>query len=188
MKRCVVLRYREDPWYLETQREAVKRLYICPVLVAGYPDRRDEDIDIMLSYPPGESNRWPNVLFDTARLIVEMFPEGTLFLEGDMIPNRAMELVPTIRHYHTQPWPGILYTGAAQIPTGDDWNLESIVEVTKEFRGLPHVRTEENFDVIGENGEFLHPQAGCRGWRNTEKLVRFRKFVETRKQKNESNR
>lgn len=182
MKRCVVLRHREDPWYLESQREAVNRLYGCPVLVVGYPDRFDDDVDIELDYTEGNPTCWPFILYDTARRVIEMFPEETLFLEGDMIPNHPMKLVPTIRDYNNYPWPGIIYTGDARVDTSTGWNVHNMPDITRGFEGLTYVRTDERFDIIGNNGEFLHPQAGCRCWGNKDKIKRFRAFVESRQQ------
>jgi hypothetical protein len=176
MKRCIVLRHREDPWYLDTQREAIQRLYGVDTLVAGYPDTRDTHVDIPLEYTEGLLGNWPSILFESARKVIQMYPKGTLLLEGDMIPHVAIELVPTIRRYHTQLWPGIIYTGDAEVDTGIPWTFAAVAEVFKDFFPLDYVRNEQRFDTIGPRAEFLHPQGGCRSWKHGEKLERFKVF------------
>jgi hypothetical protein len=147
-------------------------------LVAGYPDTCDVNVDIPLEYDKGSFTTGIGVLFDAARKVLQMFPKGTLFLEGDMIPNAPLDLVPSIRRYHTQLWPGIIYTGDADIDTDNRWTFESMADIFKGFEPLDYVRNKERFDSIGPNAEFLHPQGGCRGCRSTDKLNRFKAFVE----------
>jgi hypothetical protein len=176
MKHCIVLRHREDPWYLEAQREAVQRIYGIDVMVAGYPDTWDKDVDIELEY--GTSTRWPRVLFDAAREIVRMYPTETLFLEGDMVPAALLDPVPSIRRYNHCMWPGILYTGDAEIDTDTDWVLQNTAQVFEGFTPLDHYTSEAGFDVIGPKGEFLHGAGGSRGYRLFDRVKRFKMFVD----------
>ena len=175
--RCVVYRSKEDLWFLEKQREAVRRLYGVELLVAGHPDS-EGDFDIMLEHGP---SCWPGLFLDSARQIIERFPEDTLLFEGDMIPNVAMELVPTIRNYCGGLWPSVVFTGDATVDTSGTWRRpHDVMEPFKDFKHMFFQRFPEhdNFETIGENDEFLHPQGGGRIYRDTARISRFKEWVQ----------
>jgi len=174
---CVVLKYKEDPWYLHSQKEAIHRLYGDALLVAGYPDS-EHALDIVLEYKPS-CTKFPFAMLESARQVIELFPTDLLFFEGDMIPHKALDLSkPSVRQYYGTAWPSVLYTGDAQISTQGVWDTwQEMNDIFEGFQRIPFERLDNGFEKIGENAEFLHPQAGGRV-RSEDRTRMFRLFVE----------
>jgi hypothetical protein len=172
---CVVLKFKEDPWYLEVQRDRIKKLYGQDLLVAGYPDS-EAPLDIILEYHR-DCMHFPLAMPEAARQIILKNPKNLLFFEGDMIPNVKMDLEPTIRQYHGTTWPSVMFTGEADVDANEPWNEWQILNDKFEgFKKMPYTRLSNGFEYVGENAEFLHSQAGSRGHNDLDRMERFKIF------------